>query len=392
MSPWTKLVAICAGVVLLASCAAPPAATPLAGPQLWQDEAFHYVADRVSETRGSLFALDAAALSSLKAADKRSDSMDHRLEHLLSQLYSKHGIRLSYVAGHSTGASQTWNDKRGDCLSLTIMVYAATQSLGIPARMQEVQVPLAVDRHGGIDFINGHVNVYVPAPTSVYVDGRSFNSRGIVIDFDLQPGSRNVGRDLNEDEILARYYNNRATEFLVKKDVDNAYAYYKAALLSDSQFAPGYANLAQLYYRNGLAGPAEQLLRHALALQADSYAPLRGMQEILVAQGRTAEAQVYADRLHRLQDADPYYWLGLGMDALRQAHYGEAIHTLERAAKLSSGFQEVHYHLALAYLRNGQSEKAAKQIAILTSLTHDDPGVAYLNKKMQNLSAKSSFF
>lgn len=392
MFHWIRSVAVMTGAIALAGCAAPPVVAPLAAAELWQDDAFHYRADRVPETRRTLFELDASTLESLKAGDKRSYETEQRLELLLSQLYSKHGIRLSYSSGHTTGAAQTWNDKRGDCLSLTIMVYSAAQSLGIPAQMQEVQVPLAVDRHGGIDFINGHVNVYVRTNSRVSVNGRDFDSRGVVIDFDLQPGSRNIGNELNEDAILARYYNNRATEFLVLKDTDNAYAYYKAAIQADPQFAPVYANLAQLYHRSGMTAPAEQLLRHALALKGDSYAPLRAMQELLSAQGRNVEAQNFAGRLRKLQDEDPYYWLGLGLDALRRARYGEAVDTLEHAAKLTTGFQEIHYHLALAYLRNGQRDKAIKQIAVLDKLTHDDPGVAFLNKKMQNMGAKSAVF
>jgi hypothetical protein len=47
--------------------------------------------------------------------------------------------------------------------------------------------------------------------------------------------------------------------------------------------------------------------------------------------------------------------------------------------KLTS-FQELHYHLALDYLRHGQRDKAAKQIAVLDWLTQDDPDVAFINK------------
>ena len=392
MSLWARMVAVVVVGAVVAGCATAPPVAPLAASTLWQDEAFHYRADRVTETRQTLFELDAPALASIRAVDKRTYATEQRIEHLLSQLYGQHGIRLSYASGHTTGAAQTWNDKRGDCLSLTIMVYAAAQSLGIPVQMQEVQVPFAVDRHGGIDFINGHVNVYVRTPARFSVNGRDYNSSGVVIDFDLQPGSRNIGHELNESEILARFYNNRASEFMVQRDVDNAYAYFRAAIEADPQFAPLYANLAQLYQHAGMAGPAEQLLRHALALKGDSYATLRALQELLTAQDRSTEALRFADRLRKLQDDDPYYWLGLGLDALRRARYGEAIDTLQRAAKLTTGFQEVHYHLALAYLRNGQRDKAAQQIAVLDRLTQGDPDVAFLNKKMQTMGAKSAVF
>jgi tetratricopeptide (TPR) repeat protein len=258
--------------------------------------------------------------------------------------------------------------------------------------MQEVRVPMVIDRHGGIDFINGHVNVYVRSPSSITIDGRTYGSSGIVIDFDLQPGSRNVGRELGEDEILARYYNNRATEFLVQKDVDNAYAYYRAAIEKDPYFAPVYANLAQLYYRGGMVGPAEQLLRHALTLKDDSYAAMRTMHELLAVQGRDAEAKVFADQLRRRQDEDPYYWLSLGLDAMSRARYREAAGSLERAAALTIGFAEVHVNLAIAYARSGQPEKAKQQLSKLETMTHDGASVALLSKKLEKLNTPSSIF
>jgi len=388
----SKLVLMLAYVTVLwmaGGCATQPEVAPLAEAQLWQDEVFHYREDRVRETRQTLFDLDPEILARIRVGDKRSLSTEQRLNVLIGHLYGDQGIRLSYTSGHTTGATQTWNDKRGDCLSLTIMVYAATQALGIPAHMQEVRVPVAVDRHGGIDFINGHVNVWVRSPSSVTVNGRNFGRGGIVIDFDLQPGSRNGGRELSEGEILARYYNNRATEFLVQKDFDNAYAYYRAAIETDPRFAPVYANLAQLYFRNGMASSAEQLLRHSLALHGDSYATLRAMQDLLLTQERAAEAQVFAAQLQRQQDEDPYYWLGLGLDALGHARYPQAIDALERAARLTTGFEEVHYNLAIAYLRNGQREAANRELRTLNAINAESASVAVLSKKLRVVAPKA---
>jgi hypothetical protein len=56
---------------------------------------------------------------------------------------------------------------------------------------------------------------------------------------------------------------------------------------------------------------------------------------------------------------------------------------LERAESLTTGFEEVHYNLALAYLRAGKREAAEKQLAALRKINQKDPGVAVLAKKMQ---------
>ncbi len=354
----------------------------------WHDAQFNYEPTIVKESAQTLFELDDSVHTLLTANDRRSASNEQRLKALLAQLYGDHGISLSYTSGHTTGAMQTWQDRRGDCLSLTIMVYAATRYLGVPAQMQEVKVPMTVERQSGIDFINRHVNVLVPNAYGVLINGRSIGSGAMVIDFELQPGSKHRGQPLNEAQILARFYNNRGAQYLASNETDKAYAYYRAAIQADATFAPAYANLAKLYFQKGKADSAEQLLRHAIGLQTDAYEPLRALNKLLTSQNRIAEAQVFADQLRKRQDEDPYYWLGIGLDALNTARNPDAIRALERAATLATGFEEIHFNLALAYWRNGQPDAAKRQLVALTAIDNEASSVAVLSKKLQSNFAK----
>lgn len=386
-----QMLVFSASMFALSGCAvAPVAALPEA--QIWQDAVFQYQPQRVTETLVTLFALDEPVLRSFKSADRQSYTTHKRLDQLLSQLYGQDGIRLSYASGHSTGATQTWNDKRGDCLSLTILAYAAAKSLGLAPHMQEVRVPVAIDRRDGVDFINGHVNVFIRNNSEISINGRLLQSGGLIIDFDPQAGSQQMGQWLTENQILARYYNNRATEYLVQGDDESAYAYYRSAITADPHFGAAFANLAELYQRRGLLQSAEQLLRHAIALQGPSYASLRSMHQLLQTQGRIAEAEHYANLLKKRQDEDPYYWLGLGLAAMQRGHFESAVNDLERAESLTSGFEEIHRHLAIAYWRVGQREAANKQLQVLTALNSKDPAIALLNSKMRASAPESKTF
>ena len=381
----------CAAIVvgcwglLLGGCASTPVAS-LPPATLWQDAAFDYQPTRVTETRETLFTLDPELVRTLRGGDTLNAPTHRRLERLLSRLYTKEGMLLSYASGHTTGAMQTWTNKRGDCLSLTILAYAAATALRLDAHMQEVPVPLSVDRRGGLDYVSSHVNVFVTTDSEIALHGQVYGAHGFVIDFEPQPGSRRIGQWLTEEGILARYYSNRGTEYLVAKDHQQAYAYYRAAISAAPDYAPAYTNLAHLYAGQGLLAPAEQLLSHAMALGGPSYAPLRAMQRLLAAQGRTADAQHYADLLARRQDEDPYHWFGLGVEALAQGQHAAAIRALERAAALTTGFEEIHYNLGLAYWRNGQRDAAGKQLAALQAINQRDPGVAVLARKMQSMA------
>lgn len=372
-------------------CAAPVALSPPPA-SVWQDKAFAYDRTLVTETRDSLFALDPEIIQSLREGEGGARYSERRLNKLLARLYGPHGIRLSYATGHTTGASETWRNKRGDCLSLTILAYASARFLGIDARMQEVQVPVAVDRRDGVDFISGHVNVLVRNESDVFLNGRVFGAGSFIIDFEPQVGSRRPGQWLSEAEILARFYNNRGTEYLVQQDDVRAYAYYRAAIDAAPGFAPANANLALLYVRRGMLEGAEQLLRHAIDLGGPSYAPMRSLHQLLLTQGRATEAQLYAQLLAKRLDEDPYYWLSRGIAALQEARFGAAVSALERAESLTSGFEEIHYHLALAYARNGQREAAHKQLATLTAINSKDPGIELLSRKFSALTRPATVY
>jgi tetratricopeptide (TPR) repeat protein len=380
-----KILGLAISALVLGGCTSQPLippSPPLTQAQLWQDEAFHYHAEQTVENIQSLLQLDDALVSSLKLSDRQDLSVDRRIEIMIAHLYGPNGINLNYQSGHSTGAMQTWQAKRGDCLSLTLLTYAVTQALGIPAHMQEVRVPPVIDRRSGVDFINGHVNVFIRNSAAVRINGHSFQSGGIVIDFEPQVGSRQWGVALSESEIAARYYNNRASENLLAHDFDRAYAYYRAAIGSDPQFAAAYGNLGLLYVQHGLTQSAERLLRHAIALNGSSNAPLHALLQLLRTQGRTEEATQVAAQLEKRQTEDPYYWLGQGLQALQKEQYGKAVYALQRAEALAVGFAEIHRYLAYAYWRNQQPKRAREQLALLTALDELDPGVSVLQKKM----------
>jgi tetratricopeptide (TPR) repeat protein len=376
-----KALSITGCFVVLAGCAgAPPA--PLPAHLLWQDQAFEYDAALVSVGKRDLFQLDPGLLSKLHDPGIQNSSAQYRLNHLVSLLFGPETKDFPYSGGHSTVAAETWRRKSGDCLSLTVLTYSLAKALGMSVQMQEVRVPEIFDRRGSVEFLNRHVNVLVRDVGLLHFKDGSMRAGNVIIDFEPQIGSRREGLVLSDDGILSRFYNNIAAEYLAQGDLTLAYAHFKAAILSDPGYSPSYSNLAQLYERRGLFQNAEQLLLHAIALNHDADIALRSLHQLLVSRGRESEASKYAEILRARQEKDPYYWLGAGLDHLQRGNYQKAVDALEHAQTLTTGFQEVHRYLAIAYWRTGMQPQAKNQLSVLASLMVDDPRLAALSKKI----------
>jgi Tfp pilus assembly protein PilF len=368
------------GVFLLglAGCASSPV-VPAAAQLPWQDKAFGYDASLVTVDREELFRLDPGLVAALRAPEVLAMTPQHRLKHLLSLIFGPDRQRFGYRAGHSTPAAETWRLQRGDCLSLTVLAYAAGRAVGLDAQMQEVRVPVTFDRRNQLDVLNQHINVVF---RRAHRDLRDSEARNVVVDFDPEFASPRPGRLLSENAVLARYYNNVATEHMGEGRPAAAYAHFRAAIEADPAYPASYGNLAVLYRKAGLDAGAEQLLRQAIALGDPADVPMHTLHQLLTEQGRTDEARQVARELGAWRERDPYHWIGLGVRHLEGGDIREAIEALEHAREMATGFDEVHRYLAVAYWRAGDARKAREQIALLAS-SGDKRSLAKLRRKFQ---------
>lgn len=369
-------IAVC--LLGLAGCANVPVA-PEAAQLPWRDKAFSHDSGLVTVGKEDLFRLDPELLALLKTPELQATSPQYRLKHLMSLIFGADLKGFGYQAGHSTVAGETWRMRRGDCLSLTVLAYATARAMGLDAQMQEVRTPVTFDRRGQLDVVNQHVNVLFRRARR---DLRGSEAQDVVVDFDPGFASRRPGRLLSEDAVLARYYNNVATEHLGQRRYGLAYAHFKAAILADPAYAASYGNLAVLYLGAGLPAEAEQLLRHAMTLGDPADVPIHTLHQLLVQQGRTAEALRLERTIAEGRERDPYHWIGLGVRHLEDGDMRAAISALERARAMATGFDEVHRYLAVAYWRAGEAAKAREQIALLAS-SGDKVGLAMLRRKIQ---------
>ena len=348
---------------------------------LWLDSEFAYQKSPKPLSAGDLFKLEPALVAELKAHKLTSTSVERRVRFLISTVLESKNQPFSYRVGRSTVAAETWESRRGDCLSLTVLTYAIARELGLKATMQEVPVPTTFDRRGGIDYLVGHVNLFIDHAVANELNLSQAFGRGVIIDFEPTIGSSRLGVELTESMMLARYLNNLGAEALSRVDRKQAYAHFKAAMVADPMFWPAQTNMAGLYRSAGYDLAAENMLLWVASHAGSPDTALRGLQHMMAAQGRTAEAANYQAQLSARQALDPYHWIAMGLAQYRAQDYRGAIDALERAQSLTTGFVEIHRYLALAYWHNGQANKAKAQLSTLAGIDEEDPSLALLSRK-----------
>ena len=179
------------------------------------------------------------------------------------------------------------------------------------------------------------------------------------------------------------------------------------AVALDSTLAEAHAALGDIqYYFDWNWEPAEQSLRHAIALNPNNALTHRWYSELLIILGRYPEAVAEAERAERLDPLNPFMVLGtiwayttarqygraaeaarrwieldstssggygfLGRSQLLEGRQNEALANLKKAAKVSNdGVSQLT--LAWAYAVTGQREKARR----ILSGVHREPGRAW---------------
>jgi Flp pilus assembly protein TadD len=282
---------------------------------------------------------------------------------LIDALYSKHQLKLEYDAERTRNASEAFEARVGNCLSLVIMTAAFAKHLGLQVNYQSVYTDETWTRNADTYFASGHVNVTL-GPR--WIDAAARGSLPTwTIDFlpseDLR-GQRS--REVSESTIVAMYMNNRAAESLAEGELNAAYAWVRAAIAHEPRFMSAYNTLGVIYLRHGHAELAEQVLAQVLQHDPSSTVAMTNMVRVLAVQGRAGESAALAKKLARLDPEPPFHFFDLGQAAMRSGDFPSARALFAKEVARAPYQHEFHFWLALAEFQMGHLEDARQQLTL----------------------------
>jgi Tfp pilus assembly protein PilF len=370
---------------LLGACASVP--PPQVPTQLFQDQAFDAPTQPIDASE--VFALSPAMKRYLEvdiAAQLRSMGAQRGL---VDALYSKAKLSLDYDTDITRTAAQAFDARSGNCLSLVVMTAALAKHLSLPIQYQALIGNESWSRNGGLNFVNGHVNITVARRLVDRINGIE-SSTLLQLDFGALPAGRRMHiQTVSERTVLAMFMNNRAAEALARGDRADAYAYAREAVIQDPAYAGAYNTLAVIYQRRGLAEAAERAYRHAIAQEEDHRAAMHNLSSLLDAQGRSSEAAPWRTKLAKLEAEPPFHHFDLGLAAVQAGDYKAAQAHILREMRRDPDYHEFHFWLAVALFGLGDVAQAREHLdtALKNSTTQRDRSI--YASKLQRLAASS---
>lgn len=368
-------VALAVTLALATGCAAttaPAPPDPAAVTPLLQDAAFGPPAQPVRAE--DVLALDDEMRYYIEHGLVRHQRRAGRQQALMEAMYDRNMLKLEYDGGTTRTAREAFQARSGNCLSLVILTAALAQHLSLPVTYQSVEVEDSWTRSQGLLFVAGHVNLVIGE--RMLDRGRGFGtSFNMTVDF-LAPQDlrrRHVTR-ISEQRVLAMYFNNRAAETLAQGELDQAYAFARAAVLQDPGFPSAQITLGVIYHQRGLLAPAETAFRQVLRAQPNNTQALADLSAVLSTMGRGAEAQQVRQELARLETFPPFHFFELGKAAVQRGDHEAGLAFLKRELSRDPDYHEVHFWLAQAYRGMGDARSARRHLtlAVANSTTRSD--------------------
>jgi tetratricopeptide (TPR) repeat protein len=271
-----------------------------------------------------------------------------RLLALIEAMEARGMFSLEYAEVTRT-ARDTFHDRRGNCLSFTMLFVALARASGLRASYQSVEVPPSWSYDGAV-VIASHVNTAV----------RTGSGDETVVDFNIrQYEGRQQSRRVDDTYALSLFYTNLGAEALLRGDYPAALVYLRGAAAVNADLAGLWVNLGVLYARHGKYEHAEAAYLRALEADENEPSALANLALVYQALGKAELAAEYRERVQGYRERNPYYHFASATRAYEQQEFEAALASVRKALRLKSDEHEFYALRGRVQTALGESSDAS---------------------------------
>ncbi len=277
------------------------------------------------------------------------------------------GREITYSAFTTETPIKTFNDRKANCLSFTLLYVALARHLGIDAHVNEVIVPPKWDmRESGQLYYMQHVNVKISLRNNLnsqHIGSFSLIPDQAIIDLAMSLYRPTYPQKTITDELAAaKFYSNRGMEFSAEGNYRDAFLYLRKAIQIDSQQSYIWNNFGSLYRRNELFQATEIIYLYGLKLNPDDLTIMNNLSGVYQKTGDTNQATLFYNLATRHRQANPYYQYILAHSAFDSGDYIKALMYVKRAINREKTEPRFYQLTARIYEQLGEP----KQVDMMT--------------------------
>jgi|TARA_Y100000310_G_scaffold274578_2_gene290660 Flp pilus assembly protein TadD len=264
-------------------------------------------------------------------------------------MFAPDDLNIQYDSTRTQTAIETFQSRRGNCLSMTNLYVAAARYLKVDANYQVVALNPTWEKTGAVMIRNEHINAI----------GRLSGIGKYVVDF--RPNITFRDKDtqtISDREAVALYYTNLGAESIVAGEPDAAVRYIRSALAITPESADAWNNMGAAARRLGRFEQAEFSYQRAVHLDPYHYTAMNNLGRLYRGRGDLGREKHYLDRVKRYRAKHPYYLYFEARRAYQRNDLLAARKYLKRAIYRKRDDPEFYVALSNVYRQLGDQRRS----------------------------------
>ncbi len=272
-----------------------------------------------------------------------------KLNRLQDSLFDRNQFPFEYDSNINLTAAEAFSQRRGNCLSFTVLFVALSRSIGIDTHLISARRVASVDKDHSVDLVvvNRHVVAGFKVAATLHI-----------FDFQLNKEALHGYTIIDDFGACSMYHTNIGAQFLRNGDPESAREHLQVAAILNPRHTGAWVNLGVARRRLGDDDGALFAYLKALEADPDSASALTNIAALLNDQGKLEQAR---EALLRAADrtSSPYTLLTVADLEMARGEMAQARAHIRRARRLGPRIPEVFDSLSRWAYLNGKPEKAA---------------------------------
>ena len=286
-----------------------------------------------------------------------------------------------YIKLENSALPWVIENKKGDCLGLSLLYLALTERLRLPF------YGIAVPTHVFVRYDDGKKKINIETTGKGY----EYKDRYYEKEFMLHPTYKNYNfylRNLSKREVIGLFLSDLGVVYGLKGMYNEAIAELKKAIMINPNNAEAHSNLGVVYIIIGMHDEAIAEYKKGIEINPNDAKAHYNLGAAYHEKGMHNKAITELKKAIEINPNLAEAHDGLGLAYLNKGMYDEAIAEWKKAIEINPNLAEAHYSLGSVYVMIGMYDEAIaeykKAIEINPNLAeaHNNLGGAYINKGM----------